>query len=128
MDDYETHDDRRLLNGTGFTIEPGIYLASFGIRSEINVVVLPGERACDRSAASVPWCEIGPHARRLKPTAARVRRRQRILNAVFWTLRPAGARRSELIYVNEQSSVFYGAPDCRVVAGGRAWSSRHAST
>ena len=39
MDDYETHDDRRLLPGTGFTIEPGIYLAAFGIRSEINVVV-----------------------------------------------------------------------------------------
>ncbi len=39
MDDYETHDDRRLLPGTGFTVEPGIYLASFGIRSEVNVVV-----------------------------------------------------------------------------------------
>ncbi len=39
MDDYETHDDRRLMPGTGFTIEPGIYLPSFGIRSEINVVV-----------------------------------------------------------------------------------------
>jgi Xaa-Pro aminopeptidase len=39
MDDYETHDDRQLLAGTGFTIEPGIYLATFGIRSEINVVV-----------------------------------------------------------------------------------------
>ena len=39
MDDYETRDDRRLLTGTGFTIEPGIYLQSFGIRSEINMVV-----------------------------------------------------------------------------------------
>jgi Xaa-Pro dipeptidase len=39
MDDYETHDDRRLIEGTGFTIEPGIYLPPFGIRSEINVVV-----------------------------------------------------------------------------------------
>jgi Xaa-Pro dipeptidase len=39
MDDYETHDDRRLLSGTGFTIEPGIYLQTFGIRSEINMVV-----------------------------------------------------------------------------------------
>ena len=39
MDDYETHDDRRLLAGTGFTIEPGIYLQTFGIRSEINMVV-----------------------------------------------------------------------------------------
>jgi Xaa-Pro dipeptidase len=39
MDDYETHDDRRLLPGTGFTIEPGVYFSDFGIRSEINMVV-----------------------------------------------------------------------------------------
>jgi Xaa-Pro aminopeptidase len=39
MDDYETHDDRRLLPGTGFTIEPGVYFADFGIRSEINMIV-----------------------------------------------------------------------------------------
>jgi Xaa-Pro aminopeptidase len=39
MDDYETHDDRRLLAGTGFTIEPGVYLPGFGIRSEVNMVV-----------------------------------------------------------------------------------------
>jgi Xaa-Pro aminopeptidase len=37
MDDYETHDDRRLLPGTGFTVEPGVYFDAFGIRSEINV-------------------------------------------------------------------------------------------
>jgi Xaa-Pro dipeptidase len=37
MDDYESHDDRRLLPGTGFTIEPGLYFSSFGVRSEINV-------------------------------------------------------------------------------------------
>ena len=36
MDDYETHDDRRLLPGTGFTIEPGVYFSDFGVRSEIN--------------------------------------------------------------------------------------------
>lgn len=39
MDDYETHDDRRLLPGTGFTIEPGIYTREFGCRTEINMVV-----------------------------------------------------------------------------------------
>jgi len=37
MDDYETHDDRRLLPGTGFTIEPGLYFETFGVRTEINV-------------------------------------------------------------------------------------------
>ena len=42
LDDYETHDDRRLTPGTGFTIEPGLYFDSFGVRSEINVFL--GER------------------------------------------------------------------------------------
>ena len=37
MDDYETHDDRRILAGTGFTIEPGLYFDTFGVRTEINV-------------------------------------------------------------------------------------------
>ena len=43
MDDYETHDDRRLLPGTGFTIEPGVYFKDFGVRTEINMVVGPGD-------------------------------------------------------------------------------------
>jgi Xaa-Pro aminopeptidase len=37
MDDFETHDDRRLLPGTGFTVEPGLYFDTFGVRTEINV-------------------------------------------------------------------------------------------
>ena len=45
MDDYETHDDRRLVPGTGFTIEPGIYTPTFGVRTEINMVV--GERSAE---------------------------------------------------------------------------------
>jgi Xaa-Pro aminopeptidase len=39
MDDFETHDDRRLLPGLGFTIEPGLYFDTFGLRSEINMTV-----------------------------------------------------------------------------------------
>jgi len=39
MDDYETHDDRRLLSGSGFTIEPGLYFDDFGVRSEINMTL-----------------------------------------------------------------------------------------
>jgi Xaa-Pro aminopeptidase len=39
IDDYETHDDRRLLTGTGFTIEPGVYFDDFGVRTEINMIV-----------------------------------------------------------------------------------------
>ena len=58
MDDYETHDDRRLLPGTGFTIEPGLYFDTFGVRTEINMVYGDGEalvtgprrpRSCDCS-------------------------------------------------------------------------------
>ena len=37
LDDFETHDDRRLLPGTGFTIEPGLYFETFGVRTEINM-------------------------------------------------------------------------------------------
>jgi Xaa-Pro aminopeptidase len=39
MDDYETHDERRLIPGTGFTIEPGIYESDFGVRTEVNMFV-----------------------------------------------------------------------------------------
>ncbi len=42
MDDYETHDTRRLLPGTGFTVEPGVYFTKFGMRTEINVLVGDG--------------------------------------------------------------------------------------
>jgi Xaa-Pro aminopeptidase len=45
MDDYETHDDRRLLPGSGFTIEPGLYFETFGVRTEINVVYGRGDAA-----------------------------------------------------------------------------------
>jgi Xaa-Pro aminopeptidase len=38
LDDYETCDERALLPGTGFTIEPGLYFDEFGVRTEINVV------------------------------------------------------------------------------------------
>ena len=40
IDGFETPDTRRLLRGTCFSIEPGIYLpGEFGVRSELNVFV-----------------------------------------------------------------------------------------
>ena len=39
MDNLETHDERRVIPWTCFSIEPGIYLPEFGIRSEVNVFV-----------------------------------------------------------------------------------------
>ncbi|HLA96696.1 MAG TPA: M24 family metallopeptidase, partial [Pyrinomonadaceae bacterium] len=40
IDNLETRDSRRLIPGTAFSLEPGIYLeGKFGIRSEIDVYV-----------------------------------------------------------------------------------------
>ncbi|MGB6544500.1 MAG: M24 family metallopeptidase [Candidatus Acidiferrales bacterium] len=39
MDSLETRDIRQILAHTCFSIEPGIYLPEFGIRSEVNVFV-----------------------------------------------------------------------------------------
>jgi len=40
LDNYETNDNRRLVPGVGFSVEPGVYLTGrFGVRSEINVVI-----------------------------------------------------------------------------------------
>ena len=39
MDNLETHDERRVIGRTCFSIEPGVYLPEFGIRSEVNMYV-----------------------------------------------------------------------------------------
>jgi Xaa-Pro aminopeptidase len=39
MDNLETHDERRVMPGALFSVEPGIYLDDFGVRSEVNVFV-----------------------------------------------------------------------------------------
>ena len=36
LDNFETHDTRHIIPGVGFSIEPGIYLPEFGVRSEID--------------------------------------------------------------------------------------------
>lgn len=46
MDNFETHDERRIVPGLCFSIEPGIYLEDFGVRSEIDMFV-------DEKSASV---------------------------------------------------------------------------
>jgi Xaa-Pro dipeptidase len=40
LDDFETHDTRRVLPGVAFSVEPGIYLpGEFGVRLELNAVM-----------------------------------------------------------------------------------------
>jgi Xaa-Pro aminopeptidase len=43
IDNFETKDERQILPNTCFSIEPGIYLPEFGVRSEVNVLTRPGK-------------------------------------------------------------------------------------
>jgi Xaa-Pro aminopeptidase len=42
LDNLETHDERLILPYTCFSVEPGIYLPEFGVRSEVNMLTEPG--------------------------------------------------------------------------------------
>ena len=54
LDNLETREERRLVPGIGFSIEPGVYLpGELGMRSEVNVFLQPGRAvitptACQR--------------------------------------------------------------------------------
>ena len=48
MDDLEIHDERRILPNSCFSIEPGIYLPEFGVRSEVNMLIRPNGGAGNR--------------------------------------------------------------------------------
>ena len=43
LDNLETRDERRLLEGTLVSVEPGIYLEDFGVRSEVNLLIDGGQ-------------------------------------------------------------------------------------
>ena len=43
LDNLETRDERRLIDGTLVSVEPGVYLEDFGIRSEVNLLLDRGE-------------------------------------------------------------------------------------
>jgi Xaa-Pro dipeptidase len=45
IDNLETRDQRRIVPGVCFSIEPGVYLPEFGVRSEIDMYV--GEGAAE---------------------------------------------------------------------------------
>ena len=56
LDNLETHDVRRILPHTCFSVEPGIYLPEFGVRSEVNMLTAPG-KAWVTGEFSRNWCE-----------------------------------------------------------------------
>ena len=41
LDDWETHDTRKVIAGVGVTMEPGIYLPEFGVRLEMDLFMGP---------------------------------------------------------------------------------------
>ena len=43
LDNLETHDERQILPNTCFSVEPGIYLPEFGVRSEVDMITAPGK-------------------------------------------------------------------------------------
>ena len=43
LDNLETHDQRRILPHTCFSVEPGVYLPEFGVRCEVNMLTAPGK-------------------------------------------------------------------------------------
>lgn len=57
LDNYETQDDRLLIPHTCCSVEPGIYLPEFGIRSEVNLLIL--EQTAE-TTGTPPQQEITP--------------------------------------------------------------------
>ncbi len=66
LDNLETRDGRQLLPGTGFSIEPGIYLPEFGVRSEMDVYLDPEKgpvvTTAPRQTAIIPLLSWRPAA------------------------------------------------------------------
>lgn len=44
LDDYETRDERLLLPGTLFSVEPGIYTKDYGVRLEYDIYITPEKK------------------------------------------------------------------------------------
>jgi Xaa-Pro aminopeptidase len=72
MDNLETHEDRRVLRGSCFSIEPGIYLPEFGMRSEVNVFVDWNGQV--HVTAGAVQTEVVPILRTATPTATNTAR------------------------------------------------------
>ena len=55
LDNLETHDERLLLPHTCFSVEPGIYLPEFGVRSEVDMLTAPGKAWVHRADSAGSW-------------------------------------------------------------------------
>ena len=59
LDNLETREERLLIPGVGFSIEPGIYMpGKIGMRSEVNVFLRPGEAVVTPRAYQTELIEV----------------------------------------------------------------------
>lgn len=59
LDNLETREERLLIAGVGFSIEPGIYMpGKIGMRSEVNVFLRPGEAVVTPRAYQTDLIEV----------------------------------------------------------------------
>jgi Xaa-Pro aminopeptidase len=56
VDNLETRDERTIIAGTCFSIEPGVYLPQFGVRSEVDMMVDLDSRA--RVTGDAPQTDV----------------------------------------------------------------------
>ncbi|MBN2172003.1 MAG: aminopeptidase P family protein [Candidatus Krumholzibacteriota bacterium] len=54
LDDLETRDERRVIEGVAFSIEPGVYLSDFGMRSEVDALRWRGELLVSGELQALP--------------------------------------------------------------------------
>lgn len=65
LDSWETMDTRPIIPGIGFSIEPGIYLPEFGVRSEIDVyMTATGPEVTTEPQREIVLIETAPVSRR----------------------------------------------------------------
>jgi Xaa-Pro aminopeptidase len=64
LDDFETCDTRTLRPGIGLTVEPGVYLNAFGVRSELDLILLEdGPEVTTGEQRELVRLPLGPHHR-----------------------------------------------------------------
>jgi Xaa-Pro aminopeptidase len=62
LDDFETRDTRTLRPGIGLTVEPGVYLAELGVRSELDLVLHEdGPEVTTGQQRELVRIPLGPH-------------------------------------------------------------------
>ena len=91
LDGFETHDTRRIILGVCFSVEPGIYLPEFGVRSEIDVFMSEERPGSQLAGAARDRADgVGTARRRATPFACRFLRSHNIQECLRQVPSPSG--------------------------------------